>query len=315
MQLLVPDGTSICLPQPNDQIDFCRHAFCIQNVSLSVRKPGNAPNRPPGCNRPLHPMSTADQDLLHDLRLGQEEAAGIIQVTRQALQRGIAKCGVGKGGQNNYLNFDRLLKLWNAFEKEGKTEQLKRLNDAILLRYPTVSKINPRLSLIDNDAGFQFNELWVFSPRPFELRDPIPKAWKEGMIQHLESTKRLVYFVPPGSVADRLERIVTLWSRCPKEVYIVTSTAILLMPHWFLAFLSSPGEDLEMISGCEAAENTVSRFFEIPRQQALDVIAVLRDAGLTDANDRFVPPSTPIQGRAGSPEFKVVYSAKTDINE
>lgn len=252
-------------------------------------------------------MSTADQDLLHDLRLAQEEVADIIGVTRQALQRGIAKSGERKGGQDNYLNFDRLLKLWSKFEKEGKVEQLRRLNDAILHRYPTVSKINPRLSLIDNDAGFQFNELWVFSSHPFELRDPIPKKWKEGMIQHFESSKRLVYFVPPGSVAEKLERTVTLWSKKPKEVFIVASTAALLMPHWFLAFLSAPGEDLEMIAGCEAAEKSVSRFFEIPRQQALAVIAMLRNAGLTDANDRFAPPTGPTQGRIDSPDFKLVY--------
>jgi hypothetical protein len=252
-------------------------------------------------------MSTADQNLIHDLRLNQEEVATAIGVTRQALQRGIAKTETPKSGQEYYLNFDRLLKLWSKFEREGKAEQLKRLNDEILQRYPTVSRINPRLSLIDNNAGFQFNELWVFSPHPLELRDPIPRTWKEGMIQHYESDKRLVYFVPPGPIAEKLERTVTLWSKRPKEVFIVASTATLLMPHWFLAFLSAPGEDLEMIAGCEAFEKSVSRFFEIPKQQALEVISMLRNAGLTDANDRFAPPTEQIQSRLDAPDFKLIY--------
>jgi hypothetical protein len=267
-----------------------------------------------------------DTELLKGLDLGFEDAAKIIGVRRQTLYEGVtAKDGRStdkrRGGSRpqansvvaaSYLNADRLLAIWNHFATHEDWSRANIVRDALVARHPKLEKlIAPyEVSGTDSPSDFNFSEVWIFSREPIEIQSP---AFRQEMSAPLkEDKKRLIYFVPSDEVASRLLTVLRVTAGGDmKEVYIVVTTAVLLCPHWMVAFIQSANGEDEVLAGVMPEPPKGMEFWKrvvrVPQRYFPNVCDTLMQAGLLDASDRFKLPAKSVVGGGGLPQFQIFY--------
>lgn len=244
-----------------------------------------------------------DTELLEKLKLKFTEAAEIVNVSKQAMNREVKK-GVETG--KPYLNADRLISLWKHFSDKKDFLKADTVRDVVHERHQGIAALIAPYSSRHPVAGFNFEEGWIFSSNPLELQFP---KFRQSMKEFLNSEKhRLVYFVPTSKIAETLKSMLT--TTCGSELtnaFIVVTSAVYLCPHWFVMF--APDDkitagvmpDLVIDSGEEVEIVHVRHtYFENVRD-------TLIRAKLLDENDRFrLPLEQPAQFE-GDPEFSIFY--------
>lgn len=265
-----------------------------------------------------------DRELLVKLDIGFAETAGIIGVKRQVLHRAVSETppegrrGVARkleeaeGVAQNYLNADRLLAMWRHFFDAGNHRAANLIRDEIAVRHPRLSKmISPYEVQPEDPDEFQFHEVWILSVEPLELHHP---AFRQKMGKPLkEQGKRLVYFVPSDDVASELLTVLRVAADGKlKDVFIVVTAAVLLCPHWFIAFIptNAEGHD-QVLAGVlpDLPEDlpTLKRVVRVPETYFRNVQRTLMQAGLLDARDRFKLPPKSVVGGGAIPQFRIFY--------
>jgi hypothetical protein len=264
-----------------------------------------------------------DVELLQQLNLSIPVAAEIIGISRQVLHRALkphdgvsGRRGVAKSNPssaNYYLNADRLLAIWRHYVENGDARAANLIRDIVIERHPGVGEmIAPYMERTDDPESIHFSECWIFSREPFEIHYPEFRRKVKSQLQSVE--RRLVYFVPSADVASKLLTVLQVASDGRlNHVYIVITSAVLLCPHWFVAFIPSDqrGKPDEVLAGVmpepPAGKESWEQTVKVPENYFRNARDTLMQVGLLDARDRFRLPSTRDVGGGALPEFIIYY--------
>ncbi len=223
------------------------------------------------------------------------------------------------------------IRAWIAKLETGKLrrevgEEVKQLLAVALKPYAEAEVyrallLQPPKSVLqaDEPREFRFEELWVFSRRPLEVRH---SAYPREMLSHWltadgsATARSVVYFVPPGGVADDLAAVIrTALSEqrsareiLRKNVHIEeTSTAsLLLVPHCFIRFSSPKGAEPLYDGWVELLQSQAHKrqFGQMPKEHVEHVVLTLNRAGVLGSDLRYKRgDGTPRRGTDGL-EFK-----------
>ncbi|ACB74465.1 hypothetical protein [Opitutus terrae] len=160
----------------------------------------------------------------------------------------------------------------------------------------------------DEPQQFPFEELWVFSSRPIEVRDPMYARKMAPLFENPE--RRIVYFVPDVKIAEQLKGALTqAIGRELDTLSIVLTEAVLLAPHWILRHRGRRGE-APIVEGyielqSSRREEIERTFLRLPQEHVNNVIGVFQTLGVLDVDFRYKPPSAPIAGKTGLPHLSV----------
>mgnify|MGYP003386654048 CR=1 FL=1 len=188
--------------------------------------------------------------------------------------------------------------------------------------YRTLPLQPPRSVLqADEPREFRFEELWVFSRRPLEVRH---SAYPREMLSHWlaadgnATVRPVVYFVPPGGVADDLAAVIrTALSEqrsaldiLRKNVHIEETSAasLLLVPHCFIRFSSPKGTEPMYDGWVELLQSQAHKrqFGQMPQEHVEHVVLTLNRAGVLGSDLRYKRgDGTPRRG-PDSLEFKTI---------
>lgn len=155
----------------------------------------------------------------------------------------------------------------------------------------------------DEPTEFPFEELWVFSRRPLEVRTPsyaraLVTRWIDSS-GHPED-RPVLYVVPDKHVEERLRASLEAAALAYEHgndavqmnlrIWQVQSDRLSFAPHWFIRFSSKRGSEPVYDGWVELSEdgyNTPRRFGRLSNDHVDHVIFELQAAGLLDSDLRY----------------------------
>lgn len=217
-----------------------------------------------------------DKDLFDILKIPRGckgELPGEFRISKPAFYRAL--------NEDRLLDLDRLLK-FHAFLR-SKELDCKEVEEEIRVRHPEFSEALG-VQLFGLGDRTEFDEMWIFSNQPREMTDPSFR--QESMLSHYESVEeRLVYFVPDESTGGDLLRVISKTTTTVKEVYIVSSAVVRMMPHTVIFFQFSDHNSVPTTQTLVATSQRT--FIYVPEDYSDRIISTLATAGLLEGNSKF----------------------------
>lgn len=214
----------------------------------------------------------------------------VFNVTRQTLATWLKSSTTRDSEKLPFLNVDRLMMLHRYFKEKQDQRATQHIEKEILDRYSDLTDIvhTPAISLLGPDV--EFSEAWFITSQPLELVDP--GFAQKNMSKYLDdSESRLVYFVADTNTADKL--IGSFQNICDnlRNVQIVVSPVVSLIPHWIILFQDNPsGAGPQIDAHVAVVGKSETGFAKLDPQWARQFIDKISRGGLV-RNNRFNWPS------------------------